>query len=176
MITNAEWIVLFGMFFSFASVIILIRKRVNFGISLLLGSLFLAIFSLASTSIESVFYAFLRATIYNVESDLFVFNTIELAILMTLIFMLASLMQDTKGINKLIESLRSVFSKGGTIAIIPAVYGLMPVPGGALFSAPAVEEEGKTFCLSISNKNFFNSNSSLSSVFLFLNFIFKIYI
>ncbi|MDG6218928.1 MAG: DUF401 family protein, partial [Candidatus Thermoplasmatota archaeon] len=44
----------------------------------------------------------------------------------------------------------------GTIAVIPAIYGLMPVPGGALFSAPAVNEEGKRFDLSTNDKNFFN--------------------
>jgi uncharacterized protein len=156
MITASQWIVLLGMILSFALVIILIRKRINFGISLLLGSVALGVFSLASVSVESVFYAFLKATIYDVNSGIIVWDTIELAVLMTLIYILASLMQDTGAIARLIDGLRLLFNKGGTIAIIPAIYGLMPVPGGALFSAPAVEEEGKSFNLSISEKNFFN--------------------
>jgi len=156
MITMAQWIVLLGMILSFALVVMLIRKRVNFGISLLLGSFLLSLFSLAAVSVESVFFAFLKATIYDVQNAVFIWDTIELAVLMTLIFMLASLMQDTGAIAKLINSLRLLFNKGGTIAIIPAIYGLMPVPGGALFSAPAVEEEGENFDLSVSDKNFFN--------------------
>lgn len=156
MITTAQWIVLLGMVLSFALVVMLIRRRVNFGISLLLGSFLLSLFSLAAVSVESVFFAFLKATIYDVQNAVFIWDTIELAVLMTLIFMLASLMQDTGAIAKLIDSLRLLFNKGGTIAIIPAIYGLMPVPGGALFSAPAVEEEGENFDLSVSDKNFFN--------------------
>ncbi|MBS3801269.1 MAG: DUF401 family protein [Candidatus Thermoplasmatota archaeon] len=156
MITVSQWIVLLGMVLSFALVVLLIRRRVNFGISLLLGSLLLSGFSLASVSFESVFYAFLKATIYDVNTGVFVWDTVELAVLMTLIFMLASLMQDTGGIAQLIDALRVLFNKGGTIAVIPAIYGLMPVPGGALFSAPAVEEEGESFDLSVCDKNFFN--------------------
>lgn len=156
MITLSQWIVLGGTIFSFIVVVLLIRRRVNFGISLLLGSLFLAIISLVSLSVETVFSAFLKATIYNTNTGTIVIDTIELAILMTLIYMLASLMQDTGGIARLIDSLRAIFHKGGTIAVIPAIYGLMPVPGGALFSAPAVDEEGKLFNLTISDKNFFN--------------------
>ena len=156
MISVSEWIVLLGMVLSFALVVLLIRRRVNFGISLLLGSVLLSIFSLAAVSIDSVLFAFLKATIYDVNAGVFVWDTVELAVLMTLIFMLASLMQDTGAIARLIDSLRLLFHKGGTIAVIPAIYGLMPVPGGALFSAPAVEEEGESFDLSISEKNFFN--------------------
>ena len=156
MITVSQWIVLLGMVLSFALVVLLIRRRVNFGISLLIGSFLLSGFSLAAVSFKSVFYAFLKATIYDVNNGVFVWDTVELAVLMTLIFMLASLMQDTGGIAQLINALRVLFNKGGTIAVIPAIYGLMPVPGGALFSAPAVEEEGESFDLSVSDKNFFN--------------------
>ena len=54
------------------------------------------------------------------------------------------------------DSLRTIFSKGGTLGVIPAIYGLMPVPGGALFSAPVVQEEGKEFNIQVDKKNFFN--------------------
>ncbi len=156
MITGSQWIVLLGLLLSFALVIISIRKRVNFGISLILGSILLSVFSLAYASFDEVAIGFLKAIIYDVNAGAFVWNTVELAVLMTLIYILASVMQDTGAIARLIDSLRLIFRKGGTIAIIPAIYGLMPVPGGALFSAPAVEEEGKSFHLSISEKNFFN--------------------
>ncbi len=156
MISSSEWFVLFGSILSFVLIIFLIRRRVNFGISLILGSILLGVFSLATISVETVLFSFLNATIYSVKTQSFVYSTFELAVLMTLIFMLASLMQDTGSISRLINSFGGIFRKGGTIAIIPAIYGLMPVPGGALFSAPAVDEEGKRFDLSVSNKNFFN--------------------
>lgn len=156
MITISQWIVLFGLLLSFLVVILLIRRNVNFGVSLLIASTLLGIFSLAAISIETVLFSILNATIYNVETQSFVYSTLELAVLMTLIYILASLMQDTGAIAQLIKSLQTVFHKGGTIAVIPAIYGLMPVPGGALFSAPAVNEEGKRFDLSTTDKNFFN--------------------
>lgn len=155
MITGSQ-IILVGTFISFFLIVYLIRKRVNFGFSLLLGSLLLGLLSLAKIPFEQIIFAFLKATIYDIESGSFVYDTIELAVLMTLIFMLASLMQKTNAIKKLITSLRSMFSKGGTIGIIPAIYGLMPVPGGALFSAPSVKEEGEKFCIDKDEQNFMN--------------------
>ena len=155
MITGSQ-IILVGTFISFFLIVYLIRKRVNFGFSLLLGSLLLAFFSLTSVPFEQIIFAFLKATIYDVKTGTFVNDTFELAVLMTLIFMLASLMQKTGAIKRLIISLRSLFSKGGTIGIIPAIYGLMPVPGGALFSAPSVKEEGEKFCINKDEHNFMN--------------------
>jgi len=79
-----------------------------------------------------------------------------LVILMTLIYVLAKSMQETGAIKKLIDSLRTIFTKGGTIGVIPAIYGLMPVPGGALFSAPTIDEEGDKYNLDKNQKNFLN--------------------
>ena len=42
------------------------------------------------------------------------------------------------------------------MGLIPAVYGLMPVPGGALFSAPTIDEEGNKYKLNQNQKNFLN--------------------
>jgi hypothetical protein len=75
---------------------------------------------------------------------------------MTLIYILAKLMQETGAIKKIIESLRPIFSKGGILGVIPALYGLMPVPGGALFSAPMIDEEGERYKLNNSQKNYLN--------------------
>lgn len=140
---------LIGVLVSFILIILLIRFKVNFGFSLLAGSLVLAIFSIFAVDITTIPNSMIQ------DQD-FLIGTLELAILMTLIFMLAKMMQETGAISKLIDSLRTIFSKGGTLGIIPAIYGLMPVPGGALFSAPVVQEEGKEFNLQVDKKNFFN--------------------
>jgi integral membrane protein (TIGR00529 family) len=145
-----------GVILSFLTIIILNRKKVQFGLSLLIGSGVLALFSLIFTDVISIAQAVAKAVIYSFETQQFQFQTIELAVLMTLIYVLASLMQETGAIGKLIKSLQSFFSKGGTLGLIPAIYGLMPVPGGALFSAPIVDEEGNKFNVSKSEKNFFN--------------------
>lgn len=56
----------------------------------------------------------------------------------------------------MIVSLKTFFSKTAIIGVVPAIYGLMPVPGGALFSAPMVDKEGDKVGLSQNQKNFVN--------------------
>jgi len=145
-----------GVVIAFLAIIFLIRKKFNFGLSLILGSLILGIFSLQTIELIDIPKAIIRASIYSFEDQQIVTETVELAILMTLIFILAKCMQETEAIKKLIDSLRTFFSKGGTLGVIPAVYGLMPVPGGALFSAPMIGEEGEKYLLDKNQKNFLN--------------------
>jgi integral membrane protein (TIGR00529 family) len=145
-----------GVVIAFLVIILLIRKKFNFGLSLILGSLILGIFSLQEITPIDIPKAFSTAIIYDFDKQIFDFQTIELALLLSLIFVLAKCMQETGIIKKLIDSLRSIFTKGGTLGVIPAVYGLMPVPGGALFSAPTIDEEGDKFKIDKNQKNFLN--------------------
>lgn len=140
---------LFGVLISFISIIVLIRFKINFGFALLVGSFILALFSFASVNITTIPHQLFH-------DQEFLVDVIDLAILMTLIYMLAKIMQNTGAISTLITSLRTFFSKGGTLAVVPAIYGLMPVPGGALFSAPVVKEEGEEFNIHVDKKNFLN--------------------
>ncbi len=147
---------LIGIIVAFIVVIYLIRKKYNFGLSLIFGSFIVVIFTLPEIDLIKIPIAFGKALIYDYDNQVFDFQTIELAILLTLIFILAKSMQETGAIKKMIKSLRSIFYKGGTLGIIPAVYGLMPVPGGALFSAPLIDKEGEKYKLNQSQKNFLN--------------------
>ena len=145
-----------GVVIAFIAIIFLIRKKFNFGLSLILGSLILGFFSLQTIELIDIPKAIIQASIYSFEEQQIVTETVELAVLMALIFTLAKCMQETNAIKKLIDSLRTFFSKGGTLGVIPAVYGLMPVPGGALFSAPMIDEEGEKYHLDKNQKNFLN--------------------
>lgn len=147
---------LIGVIVAFITMIILIRKKFNFGLSIITGSLIVGIFSLQTIELIDIPKAFIEASIYSLEESQIYTETLELAILMTLIFALAKSMQETGAITKLIDSFRTFFSKGGTLSVIPAVYGLMPVPGGALFSAPLIDKEGEKFRLNPDQKNFIN--------------------
>lgn len=147
---------LVGVIVAFIVIIFLIRKKFNFGLSLILGSFIIGVFSLQIIGLEDIGEAIVQATIYSFDENRIYTETIELAILMTLIFVLAKCMQETGAVKKLIDSLRTIFKKGGTLGIIPAVYGLMPVPGGALFSAPTIDEEGNKYKLDQDKKNFLN--------------------
>ncbi len=147
---------LIGVIVSFVVILYLIRKKFNFGLSLILGSVVVVIFSLPEINPIEIPKALGKALIYDYDKQMFDFQTIELAILLTIIYILAKCMQETDAIKKLIKSLGSIFYKGGTLGVIPAVYGLMPVPGGALFSAPLIDKEGEKFKLNQSQKNFLN--------------------
>jgi len=147
---------LIGVILAFIVILILIRRKVNFGLSLILGSLLVGVFSLQIIAPVDIPKAMIEASIYSFETQRIMTETLELAFLMTLIFVLAKTMQETGAITKLIDSLRTFFSKGGILAIIPAVYGLMPVPGGALFSAPLIDKEGDKYALKSNQKNFLN--------------------
>jgi integral membrane protein (TIGR00529 family) len=147
---------LVGAIVAFIFIIILIRRKFNFGISLILGSLIVGVFSLQIISLIDIRNAFIEAIIYDFNTGQIDTEVIEMALLMTLIFALAKCMQETGAVNKLINGLRTIFTKSGILGIIPAVYGLMPVPGGALFSAPMIDEEGEKYNLKNNQKNFLN--------------------
>ena len=147
---------LIGVIIAFIIVIFLIRIKFNFGLSLIIGSFIVILFSIPNIELIEIPQAFGKALIYDFVNDVFDFQTIELSVLLTLIYVLAKTMQETGAIDKMIKSLRSIFYKGGTIGVIPAVYGLMPVPGGALFSAPLIDKEGEKYKLKQSQKNFLN--------------------
>ncbi len=147
---------LIGTAVAFIIVVVLIRKKANFGLSLIIGALVLGGFSLTIIAPVDIVKAIVEASFYSFKNEQFFTSTIELAFLMFLIFTLARLMQQTGAITRLIDSMRTLFSKGGILGIIPAVYGLMPVPGGALFSAPMIDVEGNKYNLKKNHKNFLN--------------------
>lgn len=147
---------LIGVIVAFIVIIFLIRKKFNFGLSLIIGSLIVGVFSLKEIQPIDIVKGIIEATFYSFETNQIYTYTIELAILMTTIYILAKLMQETGAIKRIIESLRPIFSKGGILGVIPALYGLMPVPGGALFSAPMIYEEGEKYKLNKNQKNYLN--------------------
>jgi uncharacterized protein len=113
---------LIGVIIAFAVILVLIRKKINFGVCLLFGSLIVGVFSLQVIVPIDIPKAVIEASVYSFEKQQVMTETIELALLMTLIFVLAKCMQETGAITKLIESLSTFFSKGGTLGVIPAVY------------------------------------------------------
>ncbi|MFH1101417.1 MAG: DUF401 family protein [Methanobacteriota archaeon] len=147
---------LLGVLIAFILIIVLIRKHFNFGLSLLLGALIVGVFSLDTISLLDIPKAFVEASVYSFADHQIVTETIELAILLMVVYLLAKCMQETCAIPRLIQSLKTFFSKGGTLGLIPAVYGLMPVPGGALFSAPFMDAEGEKHRLNPNQKNLLN--------------------
>jgi integral membrane protein (TIGR00529 family) len=67
-------------------------------------------------------------------------NTIFLAIAVFQIIWLSSQMSETGVMKDLVESVKNRISRRASMALLPALIGLLPMPGGAIFSAPLVDE------------------------------------
>ena len=118
------------IFVIFALVLILNRFRLHLGISLLIGSVTLALWTDLGPG------GWLNAAMSSVAS----LQTIGLASIVGLILMMSRLMERSGHMSRLVERF-SLLSRDARVvgAVMPALIGLLPMPGGALFSAPMVE-------------------------------------
>ena len=119
-----EWI---GFFISI--IILLTVSRINLGISLILGGLTLGLFTLSPITILS--------TIQKTLTDP---SILFLTTAVTLIPIIAGTLQISGQFDKIKENLR--VGKRGFLGLSPALLGALPIPGGALFSAPLIEKVG----------------------------------
>lgn len=106
-------------------ILILILSKKELGIILILGSILLGLL----TNID------LFQSCLNVFSDL---SIILLALSVTLIALLGGIMEESGLIFELIKKLR--VSNKISLMLSPAIFGLLPVAGGALMSAPIVDQ------------------------------------
>jgi len=83
--------------------------------------------------------------------------TIDLVVIMYLIAIFVSLYKVTGFIDKLSKELTILLKKPFiVISFVPAILGLLPVPGGALMSIPVVDKVGDYMGLDKSRKLFLN--------------------
>lgn len=135
-----------GLVLGFGFVIVMVIKHVNYGLALTIGALVLG-FSFGS-GIEG----FLEAA-YLTVTDM---TTLELVLAVSLIPILAQSLVDTRLMDGLIAGLKSVLPQKGVLAMIPAVFGLFPMMGGALISAPLIDEEASRLQVNAEKKAIIN--------------------
>ncbi len=141
-------LVLAGLILSFAIIILFVRAEKNFGIAMLISAGVLALFSQKNlTPIETI--QILKKASTSID-------TLALTIGVALIGILANSMKETGQIESLIQNIRIHVPKGGILIAAPAIFGLLPIPGGALLSAPIVDEEGKKIKISKHLRAFLN--------------------
>ncbi len=119
-----EWI---GFFISI--IILLTISRINLGLSLILGGLTLGLFTLPITTMLSV-----------IQKTLTDPSTLLLTLSVTLIPIIAGTLRISGQFDNIKENLR--VGKKGFLGLSPALLGALPIPGGALFSAPLIEKAG----------------------------------
>ncbi len=137
----------------FAGIVILLSRKWNLGLALLLASVAAGL--LFAYPLPEIGRDILLTSI-----DLL---TVRLVLAVVLIMALAELLRQNKKGNKatglagMTKSLQELISDGRiVIAALPALIGLLPMVGGAIFSAPLVDEVGDRLNASEERKTFVN--------------------
>lgn len=115
---------------SFGLIILLIRLKINIGVSIFLGSLVLGfLFGLGPKGLLDAFYASSTS-----------WETLRLVIIIATIMALADVLSQTGYLRLMEEAVKNLFpDERYSLAALPALIGLMPMPAGALVSAPMIE-------------------------------------
>ena len=132
---------------TFFIIIFLITRKVSPGISLLIGGLLLGfIYPIPFKELLK------HLLITSISKD-----TLKLTIMLCMIYFFANLLQDKKILTKMIKNLDSFIpNRKITIFLSASLVGLIPMPGGALFSAPLVEESARGMVATNERKAYLN--------------------
>ncbi|MFW6304153.1 MAG: DUF401 family protein [Candidatus Saliniplasma sp.] len=137
---------LIGVIFAFMVLGILIYKKVGFGYSILIAVGVLL--TISNPTIEGLRW------LLEISLE---FETLELILIINMIAFMGFLYSDSGQVLRMIKELRgTVPDRRLVIASIPAIFGLMPMPGGALVSAPMIDDEGDKLNVDPVHKTFLN--------------------
>lgn len=135
-----------GLLVSLALIVVAVMKRVHYGLALLMGAVTLGLFSrLSPQQFAEVF-----------TSALTDITTFDLILIVSLIPILAHCMKEAGMLDNLIKSVKGVLSGRAVLIFLPALMGALPMPGGALLSAPLIDDEAKRLKLSGEERSFIN--------------------
>ena len=130
-----------------AVIIFFIRKKWNLGYIILLASLLLGL--LFGLNPKEMGINFLQAIIDPA--------TIKLVGIIVLVLLLSSILKRIESLKDIVDSLQKLVKDYRLIlAFIPSFLGLLPMPAGAMFSAPMVDEIGGRMGLGAEEKTFVN--------------------
>ena len=128
-------------------IIFLIRKKWNLGYIILLASLLLGL--LFGLNPKEIGINFLQAIMDPV--------TIRLIGIIVLVLLLSSILKRIESLRDIVDSLQKLVKDYRLIlAFIPSFLGLLPMPAGAMFSAPMVKEIGDRAGLNPEEETFVN--------------------
>ena len=114
----------------FGLILALNRLRVHLSLCLFVGAVAVA-FWMGQSPIQVTHS--LLASLSSVE-------TLQLVAIICLILIVSQLMKASGQLDRIVSSFVAVVQDASTVTVVmPALIGLLPMPGGALFSAPMVE-------------------------------------
>ncbi|MDI3534251.1 MAG: uncharacterized protein PWQ82_616 [Thermosediminibacterales bacterium] len=131
----------------FTIMIVLLRKKVNLGIVMLIDSVVLGL--LFKMDIFKISQGILQG--------MFSYESLHLIGVLIFIMFLENTMRKEGHVEKILNSLEKLVGDYRVVmAILPAFIGLLPSAGGALFSAPMVQEASRENDVSPERKAFIN--------------------
>jgi uncharacterized protein len=138
---------LFKIAVTFALILLLLRKKLNIGLVMLLASSIL--FLLYHMSLELVWETCKAALLNDI--------TIKLILALSFIRMFEQILREHDVLSEMMETVKSVFRNRKIVTVsMPLLIGLMPSVGGAYFSAPMVAETTSDTRMSQEEKGFIN--------------------
>jgi len=136
---------------SLGVLILMMFKRVRLGLALNIVAIMFALLSIDVGEVPRALYSSVDPS--TIDGQL----ALSIIIASFGIMLLSQLYKDSGTIDLLNRSLESVLrNPKAVLIVIPAVIGLLPVPGGALMSAPVVDAEGDKFGFSRPKKVYVN--------------------
>jgi len=140
-----------GVFLKFlvliAFLFVLVGKRVKISLDIFLSTLLLGFLFLIPPPV------FLKALFQGVTG----FLTVKILLAIYFVLILGRALEETGFSARLLSSMEGVIPDKRVSLVIPAlVFGLFPVPAGAMLSAPMAEKIGNDMSISAEHKFFFN--------------------
>lgn len=131
----------------FTLIVLLIKRKMNLGLSMMIGAGGLALLYLLPLS------AIGNALVSAITN----YTTIQMMVALGLIMVMENIMRKTETFKQMMESLKRIVRDTRIVlAAPPAIIGMVPSIGGAYFSAPLVEEAGSAISISPERKGFIN--------------------
>ncbi|MBI2874937.1 MAG: DUF401 family protein [Firmicutes bacterium] len=123
-----------GLILAFLAIVLLVLRRVPLYLAMLAGIVIISAVGIGSP--EGILEVALSSL-----SDR---TTLELLAALGLIGILSRLMRNSGLLDRMVWSLQEVLrSTRATLGVVPALFGCLPVPGGAILSAPIVDRLGE---------------------------------
>ncbi len=125
---------------------ILVKLKINIGLSIFLSTILLALLKLLP------FLDVLAYFVSAVKSP----DSVRMVLIVISVTYFAELLKKTGFLDRIVSSFRKIFTPRQYIPLFSLVIGLLPMPGGALVSAPLVEEGSKQTGLNGAQKTVLN--------------------
>ena len=133
--TLTEIPALFKVGMAFLTILICNRVKLHLSFCLFIGAILLGVL------MQMPFFDLAGSLLTNMTN----FQSLSLVLIVTIILIMSRLMADSGQLDRIVTSFtEAVRSVRAASIVMPALIGLLPMPGGALFSAPMVESACKT--------------------------------